>query len=103
MTEDDANSLYYFHFERGDIERWASWESRKKIIFDQHLELLHAFQWRNAAIDNLNNVIKKICESGPEPVSKGCYGQQVTGGVHHDKDCDGNCKPGFRPVEKDEK
>lgn len=43
VTEDDLNSMYYFHFEKGDITRWISWEERKPVIENQFPELIQAY------------------------------------------------------------
>lgn len=46
ITQEDRNSLRYFHEEKGDITRWVNWEDKKELFFEEYPEL-------RTAIDNL--------------------------------------------------
>ncbi len=42
MTEEDRGMVIYFIQEKGDVERWVSWEDKKDEIFREHPDLKDA-------------------------------------------------------------
>ena len=54
------NMLDYFHTEKGDIERWGSWEDNKAAISERYPELIPAMERIVIAERTLDAVISKI-------------------------------------------
>ena len=44
VVQRDINSIGYFLKEKGDIERWSSWEDRKEAIINEFPELEKALR-----------------------------------------------------------
>ena len=59
LKYDDWQNMDYFHNDRGDLERWCDWESRKEEIRKINPDLVKAFEemkyWErqfNSILDN---------------------------------------------------
>ncbi len=62
ITNDDKNSITYFHRWKDDITRWCSWEDRKEAIFEEVPQLKRAMDDVKSAEDYLNYVVDKYFE-----------------------------------------
>lgn len=60
VTEDDILSLQYFHREKGDITRWAHWESKRWLFEDEFPELVKAMEMATTAIKLLDVVVESL-------------------------------------------
>jgi len=60
VTEDDKNMIDYFLNEKGDIERWSSWEDRKADIKAEYPELIYALNQVKIANRVLSAIVKNV-------------------------------------------
>lgn len=60
LTEDDKNMIEYFVFEKGDIERWVSWEKRKPVIERELPHLIAAIKNLEIAEKTLKAIVRDI-------------------------------------------
>lgn len=60
ITEQDINMIIYFAEEKGDIERWSEWESRKEEIGKVYPELIPAIKAKVIAERTLQAIINSI-------------------------------------------
>jgi len=60
LTDDDKNMVDYFWKEKGDIERWVSWEERKSEIAKECPALVKAWEDYKAAEAILNIVVDSL-------------------------------------------
>ena len=58
MKEEELNSIYYFWFEKGNLERWTDWDKVK----DKYPEIQEAWMNYKKARKNLSDIIKE-CSS----------------------------------------
>lgn len=69
VTQSDINMIDYFLLDRGDLERWSSWEERKADIFNEFPELELALRSFEVAEKTLHRVARNIvddCHKYPE-------------------------------------
>ena len=62
VTQSDINMIDYFLIDRGDIERWSSWEDRKDDIFNEFPELEAALKAVEVAEKTLSRVARSIVD-----------------------------------------
>ena len=60
VTDSDRNMIVYFIQEKGDIERWSSWNERKVDIEAEYPELIAALKAVFIAKKTLNAIVEKI-------------------------------------------
>lgn len=57
LTENDKNMLNYFWTQKGNLERWSSWEKRKEAIRKVRPEIVEAWERYKSAIRVLDALI----------------------------------------------
>lgn len=62
VTEGDINMIDYFLLDRGDIERWSSWEKRKAVISREFPELIAAIDAASIAEKTLDRIARSIVD-----------------------------------------
>ena len=60
ITQSDIRMIDYFMQEKGDIERWSSWNDRKQYILQEFPELENAMQQVKAAHKFQDLVVESI-------------------------------------------
>jgi hypothetical protein len=60
VTEGDRQMIAYFAGERGDIERWSSWDDRKDDIGLEYPELISALKALLVAERTLAAIVRDI-------------------------------------------
>ncbi len=60
VTDADKSMICYFIQEKGDINRWSSWEERKADIGAEYPELIAALNNLIIAKRTLNAIVLKI-------------------------------------------
>ena len=66
LTEEDYNNLAYFIKEKGDIERWVSWEEKKPLFFKKYPELEMAMNQKKAANKLFYLTLESVLDDSPE-------------------------------------
>ena len=64
IAQDDREMLIYFLQEKGDIERWSSWEDRKSDIFAACPDLEYALNQVARSKRFLALVVEKMLNDG---------------------------------------
>ena len=59
ITEEDINSVKYFH-EVKDITRWGQWEEKRKYFCLHYPELIKAMNQLEIAQDTLDTIIEGL-------------------------------------------
>jgi len=60
ITQSDIRMIDYFMQEKGDIERWSSWNDRKQYILQEFPELENAMQQVKVAHKFQDLVVESI-------------------------------------------
>lgn len=63
MNYDDYTMLWYFHFERGDVTRWAGWEHKQSELKKENPELYKALEDLNAANSTIEVLLKRALDA----------------------------------------
>lgn len=60
LTDEDMNSIVYFHREKGDVTRWCEWNEKKHLLQKENPALWHAFQQLEIAQQTLDALLKAL-------------------------------------------
>ena len=64
LTQSDYDGLYYWFFERGDLERWCRWGEVRPLFAVYHPELINAISLVESAQKVLNETVEKVVSEG---------------------------------------
>ena len=60
MTDSDWLSICYFWQDKGDVTRWAGWETHKDEIGTKYPELVFAISQKKIFDDIIDAIVEKI-------------------------------------------
>lgn len=69
LTQYHYDQLYYWFFERGNLERWSEWEEVKPLFEAYHPELINALSLYENATKVLVETIEKVVSEGTTAIA----------------------------------